>query len=156
MAATTELSRQEWAAYAALMRVVLASPRAVGADITEQCGLSLSDHLALQRLAETPDGQQRMTRLAVACGVSLSGICRIADRLDAAGLITRTRSAQDARGMLATLTQAGRDRLAQSGQVHPDSARRHIFAHLGPVDLALFAGCMDRIADSMLAGPRRE
>jgi MarR family len=80
-----ELTDEESAACQALMRVVFALPRAITADITPACGVGLSDYLALDLLSKAPGRQLRMTELAAACGVSLSGISRIMNRLDRAG-----------------------------------------------------------------------
>lgn len=146
-----QLSGEEKAAYRALMRVVLAAPRVITAEIADDCGFGLSDHLALEQLSDAPDGQLRMMELAEACGVSLSGITRIMSRLDDAGLTTRVRCRGDARGALAVLTPAGRAKLERVRPVHQASIRWHIFDQLGDVDLAAFASGLEGIACSMLA-----
>ena len=56
-------------------------------------GLSGSDFDALIRLARSPGRQLRMTDLAAQTALSTSGITRIVDRLERAGLISRTRCA---------------------------------------------------------------
>ena len=118
-----QLSKEEQAAYRALMRIVLAGPRAVSADIAPEFGLGLSDHLALQRLSEAPGHRMRMMDLAAACGVSGSGITRIVSRLADEGLMTRVRSDNDARGADAVLTEVGQARLERAQQAH--LARAH-------------------------------
>jgi DNA-binding MarR family transcriptional regulator len=146
-----QLSDMEKAAYTALMRVVFAVPRVVSADIALEGGIGLSDHLALQNLADAPGRRMRMTELAVACGVSGSGITRILERLDQAGLTTRVRSRLDARGSVAVLTPAGAARLEQSQAAHVASIRRHILDHLSGLDLAAFACGMEGVAESALS-----
>jgi DNA-binding MarR family transcriptional regulator len=148
-----QLSKEEQGAYRALMRVVLAGPRAVSADIAPEFGLGLSDHLVLQRLSEAPGHRMRMTELAIECGVSVSGITRIMNRLEDEGLTTRVRSSRDARSAYAMLTEVGQARLEQAQQAHLASVRRHIFDHLGDIDLACLTSRMDRIADSMVMAP---
>jgi DNA-binding MarR family transcriptional regulator len=146
-----QLSDEEKAAYTALMRVVFAVPRAVTADIAPEGGIGLSDHLALQILSGAPGHRMRMTELAIACGVSGSGITRILNRLDQAGLTARVRSWPDARGLVAMLTPAGVARLEQAQAAHVASIRRHIFDHLGHLDLAAFASGMESVAESALS-----
>jgi len=75
-------------------------------------GLSGSDFDTLIRLARTPGRQLRMTDLAAQTSMSTSGITRIVDRLERAGLVCRTRCAQDRRSCFAALTDAGVERLA--------------------------------------------
>jgi DNA-binding MarR family transcriptional regulator len=146
-----QLSDKEKAAYTALMRVVFAVPRVVTADIAPDGGIGLSDHLALQNLSDAPGRRMRMTELATACGVSGSGITRILDRLDQAGLTTRVRSRPDARGSVAVLTPVGETRLEQAQAAHVASIRRHIFDHLGDLDLAAFTCGMEGVAESVLS-----
>ncbi len=54
-------------------------------------GLSGSDFDALIRLARSPGHRLRMTDLAAQTSMSTSGITRIVDRLENAGLVGRTR-----------------------------------------------------------------
>jgi DNA-binding MarR family transcriptional regulator len=145
------LNAEEKAAYVALMRVVFAVPRVVTADITASGGVGLSDHLVLQQLADAPGRRMRMTELASACGVSGSGITRILNRLNQAGLTARVRSQADARGAVAMLTPAGAARLEQAQAAHVASIRRHIFDCLGDLDLAVFTSGLEGVAESMLS-----
>jgi DNA-binding MarR family transcriptional regulator len=145
------LSKEEDAAYQALMRVVFALPRAVTADIVPVCGLGLSEYMVLETLSNAPNRQLRVKEFVSACGLSLSGVSRIIDRLDREGLIRRVRSQEDGRGTVAVLTDAGQASLEQVYLVHLTSIRRHIFQHLGAVDLARLTSSMECIADSLLA-----
>jgi DNA-binding MarR family transcriptional regulator len=144
------LSDEEKAAYRALVRVILAAPRAVAADIAAECGLGLSDYTAIETLSEAPGSEMRMTELALACGVSVSGITRIVNRLEGEGLMLRAHSPGDARGTVAVLTEAGRGSLERARQAHLASVRRHLLDHLGDLDLARFTLSMERAADSLL------
>jgi DNA-binding MarR family transcriptional regulator len=146
-----QLSAEEKAVYRALVRVMLAAPRVVSAELGCESDLGLSDCTALEALAEAPGCQMRMAELAVACGVSISGITRIMDRLNREGLTRRTSSPGDGRGSMAVLTAAGRASLELAQPTHLASIRRHIFDHLGDVDLAPLASSMDRIAESLVA-----
>lgn len=147
-----ELSEEESAAYQALMRVVFAVPRAITADITPACGVGLSDYMALDLLSRAPGRQLRMTELAAACGVSLSGISRIMNRLDREGLTQRTGSPDDGRGTFAVLTDAGQASLDKTHPLHLASIRRYLFEHLGDCDMGRFTATMESIADALLAG----
>jgi len=144
------LSDEEKAVYCALMRVVFALPRVVTAELIAEGGLPLSDHLVLQKLAAAPDRQMRMMDLAAACGVSGSGVSRIMRRLVGAGLATRIRTPSDMRGAAPALTPAGAARVAQMHAAHLESIQRHVFEHIGDLDLAALAFGLERVADSMI------
>jgi DNA-binding MarR family transcriptional regulator len=146
-----QLSGEEKAVYRALVRVVFAAPRSVTADIMCESGLGLSDCIVLEALAEAPGHRMRMAELADACGVSRSRLNRIMNRLEREGLTQRTTSPADGRGRIAVLTEAGHASLDQMRPAHLASVRRHIFDHLGDLDLACFTSSMDRVADSLVA-----
>jgi DNA-binding MarR family transcriptional regulator len=144
-----QLGQEEKAAYWALMRVVFAVPREIGADISCASGLGLSDYVVLEALLEAPDCQLRAGELAAACGVSISGATRILNRLEREGLMRRVRNRGDARGIVVVLTAAGRAGLERVHAAHLASVRRHIFDHLSDVDMSRFTSSMERIADSL-------
>jgi DNA-binding MarR family transcriptional regulator len=147
-----ELSEEETAAYRELARVVFAFPRAVSADIEPACRLGLSYYMALGLLSQASGRRLRMTEIAAACGLSLSAISRIMDRLDREGLTRRGRTPEDGRGTVAMLTEAGQAALERGSALHVASIRRHVFKQLGDTGLANFTSAMKSIADSLLVG----
>ena len=147
-----ELSEEENAAYRELARVVFAFPRAVSADIEPDCRLGLSYYMALSLLSQASGRRLRMTEIAAACGLSLSAISRIMDRLDREGLTRRARAPEDGRGTVAVLTETGQAALEQGSVLHVASIRRHVFKQLGDTGLANFTCTMKSIADSLLEG----
>jgi DNA-binding MarR family transcriptional regulator len=108
--------------------------------------------MAIETLSEAPGRQLRMTDLAIACGVSGSGITRIVNRLDREGLTRRVLSPRDARGAVAVLTESGQASLERTRPAHLASVRRHFLDQIDEADLARFASSMKRIADSRLTG----
>jgi DNA-binding MarR family transcriptional regulator len=97
----------------------LLQAHAVLADALEQrlqseCGLSLAEHETLSRLAGTLDGRLRMADVASLLLVSKSGVTRIVDRLEGAGLVTRGTCHTDRRGTFAVITKEGRDALTRA------------------------------------------
>jgi DNA-binding MarR family transcriptional regulator len=75
-------------------------------------GLSGNDFDTLIRLARSPGQRLRMTDLAAQTSMSTSGITRVVDRLERAGLVSRTPCTEDRRSSFAQLTEAGVERLA--------------------------------------------
>jgi DNA-binding MarR family transcriptional regulator len=72
-------------------------------------GLSLTEFEVLQRLAESPDGHQRMQELAEEIHLSPSALSRLVGRLERTGLVERDICEEDRRGIYACLTAAGRE-----------------------------------------------
>ncbi|QXC62488.1 MarR family transcriptional regulator [Aquihabitans sp. G128] len=97
----------------------------------EGLGISGSAFEVMIRLARSPERRLRMTELAAQSTLTNSGLTRLVDRLDQAGLVTREPCETDRRGFFAILTPAG---LAKLGGVLP--------SHLHTVDRIL-TGVLD-------------
>jgi DNA-binding MarR family transcriptional regulator len=140
------LNRDEEAVVRALTRVMYALPRAIDADMVREQRLPLIEYLALMHLSETPDRQLRMSELATACEMSLSGMTRVVNRLESQGSIERVRCEQDARGWNAVLTDAGFARLDEAWPSNLAAVRRHFLDHLAGVDLGKLAKALQNVA----------
>jgi DNA-binding MarR family transcriptional regulator len=128
-------------------RVMAVLPRALDADLQRDQRMSLSEYTTLRMLSEAAGRRMRMSELAQACDMSLSGMTRLAAKLESLGHLERIPCANDARGFNAVLTDAGLTRLQEVWPAHLASVRRHIFDHLGDVDLRRLAGALAKIAD---------
>src|SRR2546428_10938906 len=133
--AVVALSVEEEAFLRAWSRAALTVPRALDADLLSGQGMSLSEYTALMHLSEAPGRSLRMSELACACALSLSGMSRIVDRLEAQGLVERERASCDGRGWNAVLTEAGLGRLRRAWPTHLASVRRPLMDHLGALEL---------------------
>jgi DNA-binding MarR family transcriptional regulator len=134
------LSSQEEAVMRALGRFLMVMPRALDADLTREQRMSASEYSVLRHLSEAPSRMLRMSELAIACDMSLSGMTRLAAKLESLGFLRRIRCQEDARGANAVLTDAGLARLREAWPTHLASVRRHIFDHLDGIDLERLAG----------------
>ena len=108
----------------------------------------MSEYTALRHLSEAPDRRMRMSELATACDMSLSGMTRLAGKLETLGFLTRVRCERDARGLEAVLTDAGLHRLREAWPDHLASVRRHIFDHLDELDMCRLTRALNAIVDS--------
>jgi DNA-binding MarR family transcriptional regulator len=140
------LTTEEEAFLRAFARAILTVPRAFDADLLRDQRMSLSEYSALMHLSEAPGRRLRMSDLAGAGALSLSGMTRIVNRLEDQGLVHRERSCSDGRGWNAVLTDAGLERLRQAWPTHLASVRRHVFEHLDDVDVPAFAAALQRFA----------
>jgi DNA-binding MarR family transcriptional regulator len=140
------LNANEEAFLRAFGRAILTVPRALDADLLREQGMSMSEYSALMFLSEAAGRRLRMGDLALASALSLSGMSRIVDRLEARGLVRRERCSSDARGWEAVLTTAGLDRLKQVWPTHLASVRRHVIDHVQGLDLPTLTAAVQRFA----------
>ncbi len=129
-----------------LSRVIYALPRALDADMAREQQLPLIEYQALMHLSEAPDRRLRMSDLATACAMSLSGMTGVTRRLEGQGFVRRVRCARDGRGWNAVLTEAGLARLEEAWPTHLASLRRHFLDHLTGLDLRALSAALRGIA----------
>jgi DNA-binding MarR family transcriptional regulator len=110
-------------------------------ELEAVAGISSAEFGVLLRLARTPGEHLRMTDLAEGASLSTSGMTRLVDRLEAAGLVERAACPNDRRGLEAVLTAKGRKLVQKALPAHLDSLERHI---AGPL-----CGELDRLAEPM-------
>ena len=97
--------------------------------------LPLSSYEVLLYLAESDGGRLRMGELADRLLLSRSGLTRLVDRLERRDLVARERCKEDARGLFARITPAGRERFDAARPDHLDGVRRHYLSRLDAADV---------------------
>lgn len=144
--AMVPLTPDEEAVVRSLSRVIYALPRALDADLVREQRLPLIEYMALVHLSEARDRQMRMSDLAGACELSVSGMTRVVHRLEKDGLVQRVKCTQDARGWNAVLTDEGLARLREAWRTNLSSVRRHFLDHLEGVDLQALGAALRNVA----------
>jgi DNA-binding MarR family transcriptional regulator len=81
-------------------------------------GLGVSEYEVLERLAAYDKAERRMQELADAVHLSQSALSRVVARLEADGLVRRGMCPEDRRGIMACLTDDGRERYEQARPTH--------------------------------------
>jgi len=152
---TLPLDPDEDAAWRALARAVIVVPRVLDADLIEGAGLNLAEYIALVELSEAPGRAMRMNELATLTDLSRSGLSRLIERLVRQGLVSREPFADDGRGRVAQLTEAGLRRLEQAYPHALASVRRNVMKHLACLDLPAFAQAVGSLAPDDAYAPAR-
>lgn len=134
--------RDQLVAWRSFLRAHATITRALESELVAEQDLSLAAYDVLVQLAEAPDRRLRMTELADAVLLSRSGVTRLVDRMERAGLVERSRVTGDGRGVAAELTEAGFQRLRVASRTHLAGVLRHFVAHLDSDDL----GALERIS----------
>jgi DNA-binding MarR family transcriptional regulator len=86
----------------------------------------VSEFDVLITLYNAPDGRLRMTDLANATMLSSGGLTRLVGRLEARGLVRRDVDPEDRRAFHASLTESGREKLAQARKPHDAVIQREL------------------------------
>src|SRR5262245_45966905 len=118
---TSHLSPPAVEAWTNLLRAHAATSRALSAELQAGHGLSLNGYEALHELSQAPDGRMRRVDLARRLALTPSGITRLLEGLEQAGLVARVGCASDLRVAYAELTDAGRTKLTQASCGHVGS-----------------------------------
>lgn len=132
-------------AWIALIEAHAAAVESVEADLVRDAGLPLSWHEVLARLARAEDGSMRMQELARSVLLSKSGLTRLADRMEAAGLIERTACPSDRRGTNAVITDRGRRALAGATPSFLAAVDRHFTGHLNDREIEVVAASLGKV-----------
>ena len=120
----TLLNERELAAWRGMLRAHSSLTRELDAELRAEHDLPLSSYEVLLFLGTAPDGEMRMSELADGVLLSRSGLTRLVDRLERAGLVERRECEEDARGLLAAITEAGRELFAAARGTHLAGVRR--------------------------------
>lgn len=107
-----------------MLRAHSALTRELDAELRTEHDLPLSSYEVLLFLATAPQGAMRMSELADGVLLSRSGLTRLVDRLERAGLVDRRECEEDARGLLAVITDSGRELFGRARKTHLEGVRR--------------------------------
>jgi DNA-binding MarR family transcriptional regulator len=150
--ARPSLSSAELAAWRGFLRVQSTLLRELSAELERAHGLNLSAYEVLLFLEQAPQRQLRMSELAASVLLSPSGVTRLADRLVAEGLVTKSRCAEDRRGSWATITDAGVERLHAARRTHLAGVRRRFLAPLSDADQGALAQIWEQLVPGSAHG----
>ncbi len=142
-----EPTPEELSSWRSFLRAHAYLSRVLEAELLADQQLSLASYDVLVQLAEAPGRRLRMTELAAAVLLSRSGVTRLVDRLEKAGLVARCRVAADGRGVAAELTPAGLNRLRNAAPTHLAGVVRHFVDRLDRDDLAAMERISRRLVD---------
>lgn len=144
------------AAWRALLQAHAMLLRRLDEELRAENDLSLAEYETLLHLAESPDRQLRMNTLADQVLLSRSGVTRLVDRLESAGLVRRQQCATDHRGSWAVLTTPGLERLRAASRTHLRGIDEHFMAVVAPDDLLAIGRSMAAVADRVASGPAQD
>jgi DNA-binding MarR family transcriptional regulator len=149
------LDPAELGAYFALIEVSSLLRHTVEQQLKEAGGLSYVQFQLLATLGDAADGSRRMTDLADGVVYSRSGLTYQVGLLEQSGLVTRSPSADDERGVTVTITDAGRAVLGAVFPGHVAVLRQLFLEPLSAQDVGSLADVLGRVRDHMRTIPPR-
>jgi DNA-binding MarR family transcriptional regulator len=137
----------ELEAWRSFLRAHARLVRVLETELVAEHPISLGAYDVLVQLAEAPERRLRMAELADAVLLSRSGVTRLVDRLEVAGMVTRERFGGDGRGVVAVITTKGVDTLRAAARTHLAGVVRHFVEHMNPAELDTLGKLCARLTD---------
>lgn len=142
--------QQTWRAFLGATRLVFDQ---LDRELQRDSGIPHAYYEILVRLSEAPQRALRMSALADRSQSSRSRLSHAVARLEANGWVQRRSCADDKRGQVAHLTDAGFAALAAAAPGHVEGVRRHVFDPLTPEQVRQLREISTALVDAVLAGP---
>jgi DNA-binding MarR family transcriptional regulator len=126
------------------------------AELTERIDHALRDggaiplhwYDALLGLHEAPERRLRLGELARTALLSRSGLSRLVDRLEEAGLLRREACGDDARGAFAVLTPAGLAALRKAWRIYEREIQRLFGQHVTGREATAISAALGRVLEA--------
>jgi DNA-binding MarR family transcriptional regulator len=141
-----EEQQRTWRAWLAVCELV---PRALDTQLQRDAGISHAAYVVLAMLSEAPGRSRRMSDLARRANQSQSRLSHTVARLEDRGWVRRERSADDGRGNLAVLTDAGWDVVRSAAPGHVDAVRQAMFSPLTAEQTRVLGDAMQAILEQL-------
>jgi DNA-binding MarR family transcriptional regulator len=134
------------AAWRAFLTAHARAVAAIERDLAADDFIPLTWYDVLVPLSEAPGGRLRLHELADRVVLSRSGLTRLVDRLERAGLLRREPCLTDRRGAYAVLTEEGKATLRQTWPTYARGIEQHFARHLSAAEADLIASALERVA----------
>jgi len=145
-----EEEQQTWRAFLGAHRLVFDQ---LDRELQRDSGIPHAYYEILVRLSEAPDRALRMSALADRSQSSRSRLSHAVARLEANGWVERRSCADDRRGQVAHLTEAGFAALAAAAPGHVEGVRTHVFDPLTPEQVRQLREISTALVEGVLSGP---
>jgi DNA-binding MarR family transcriptional regulator len=139
--------QSSWRAFAVGVTLLLDR---LDADLQKEFDLSLTEYEILVRLSERPGRSMRMAQLADALAHSRSRVTHTVARMQHAGLVERSASPDDGRGIVCKLTDHGYDVLVEAAPVHVQGVRDYLVDLSSRDDFAALGRVMNAVTDRLI------
>ncbi len=144
------LELQTWMRF---LRAHAAITRRLNAELVATHDLTVNDYEVLLHLAHAPDRVLRRIDLSDRLLLTPSGITRLLEGLERAGLVERASCPSDARVVYARLTDEGHARLTTASKTHLAGVDRLFLGRFDRAELELLNDLLSRLSGDAADGP---
>ena len=116
-------------------------------SLVEEKELSLPWYDVLLQLSASGKDRLRLQELADRVLYSRSGLTRLIDRMESAGLVSREPCPDDKRGTFAVLTSAGKRTLRRAAPTHLRGIEEHFFSKLSDDEIQVVGEAMSKVLE---------
>jgi len=109
---------------------------------------------ALWGLESGPDGARRMSELADVMAIERYNLTRLVDRLEAEGLVTRSRASDDGRGAYAAITESGKVLRKKMWTIYEEAVDELFLAQFDDDQQRVFSEALERAATAARSSGR--
>ena len=143
-----DLGEAHHTAWAALLKSHARLLERINRQVTAEGELPLEWYDVLLTLENAPDRRMRMSELAEAVLFSRSGLTRLVDRLEKAGLLRREAVPTDRRGAYAVLTPQGEETRRKAWPVYRNAIAQNFARRLSEEEAGTLADLLRRALPS--------
>jgi DNA-binding MarR family transcriptional regulator len=143
------LDEEEMQAWYAVVSLLTRLPAALDAQLQRDAGISHFEYQVLAGLSMATDRTMRMSVLADFAEGSLPRLSQVVARLEKRGLVHRRPDPADGRFTLATLTDAGWEKVVATAPGHVEEVRRLVFDPLTKAQQRQLRTIGERIAHAV-------
>ncbi|KXZ58534.1 transcriptional repressor MprA [Brevibacterium ravenspurgense] len=118
-------------------------------ELRELAGIALADYEVLVIVSESPGHTRRMAEIAEEVGVSRSRLSHTVARLEKRGILKRTSTRGDGRGVNCSMTDEGWELMQRIAPIHVEGVREHLIDLMSPEETQVLADVFTRAAEHL-------
>lgn len=118
-------------------------------ELRELAGIALADYEVLVIVSESPGHTRRMAEIAEEVGVSRSRLSHTVARLEKRGILKRTSTRGDGRGVNCSMTDEGWELMQKIAPIHVEGVREHLIDLMSPEETQVLADVFTRAAEHL-------
>lgn len=138
----TEIEQNAWGGF---LGTYARMNRMIEEDLQSHSNITHVEFEILLRLSWSENKKMRIQDIAAQSVLTRSGVSRVVERLEKAGLVTREEASEDRRGAYAVLTEEGAIRFQTAIQKHVEFVRKNFLSLFGEEELNQMAGFWKRL-----------
>jgi DNA-binding MarR family transcriptional regulator len=132
-------------AWSRLLRAHSTTKRLVSAELQAEHGLTVNDYEALLVLSRTEQGYMKRVDLSRTLMLTPSGVTRLLDGLEEAGLVESMPCPSDKRVTYAAITESGRQKVSEAASAHNGAIQALLGEHLTQKEIDTVAAILGKL-----------